>query len=238
MEESFTDKQRTVLQVVTKVSSSLSIIGSLYIIYHCLKILLSSSRSKTVTTSEARRRRKHRFSAEYNRILIALSFCDIFVSSSFFISPWAAEKQSRCNAQGAFFQVGFVAGMIYSTILAVYFYLFVRAKINGAERNGSIISTDNPDNQNNISIKNGEQNYRITTQKEIMLHCIILLFPISSAIFLIKKEYMNPVLHVSGCYISGRFSCFIQTILYNFTFPLINRYFNTYFFEQSILEDV
>lgn len=141
----FTDKQKIKLSFIPKPSSVLSIIGSSYIIYRCTKMLLRGTHT----------RKKHRFSAVYNRILIALSVCDLISSLAFFISPWALPaddtkersilntgNQMTCNTQGFMLQFGLLAGLMYNTCLAVYFYIFVRAKIRG-EDIGDLYQTTN-----------------------------------------------------------------------------------------------
>ena len=142
---SFTDKQKIKLSIIPKPSSVLSIIGSSYIIYRCTKMLLRGTHT----------RKKHRFSAIYNRILIALSVCDLISSLAFFISPWALPaddtkersilntgNQMTCNTQGFMLQFGLLAGLMYNTCLAVYFYIFVWAKIRG-EDIGDLHQTNN-----------------------------------------------------------------------------------------------
>lgn len=190
-DETFSDNQKIVLSVISKCSSLLSIIGSLYIGYHC------ASSSSTLNRRDDSARNRF-YSAEYNRILFALSLCDFISSLAFFTSPWAIPadetkersflnvgNQLTCNMQGAMFQLGLMGGLNYNACLAIYFYIFVRYKIKG------INPKSESENETNDLEKS---NYIIwtRTKKEIILHCSILIVPFLSAIILVLKGYMNP----------------------------------------------
>lgn len=190
--------------VMTKVSSSLSIIGSSYIIYNCVKILSRGTQAQT--------QRKHRLSAEYNRILIALSFCDLISSFAFFVSPSAlpfdeskersffnAGSKLTCDIQGAMFHFGLTGALNYNTCLAVYFYLYVRAKIQGKDiadlfqSKPKASARTEADDENDHNKKSSDRTF---FKKEIMLHLCILFYPVLTTAILLAEGNMNPAEHL------------------------------------------
>lgn len=175
-------------------TAACSIIGSSFIIYKCL--------------TKKQQNNKLRFSAEYNRILIALSLCDLIVSSAFFCSTWAFSDEQdisvfnlgnevTCNIQGAMAQIGSLGGISYNTCLAIYFCLFVRAKIKGEDTFD--VKNDNGIINNNTGARSESDNENNTTtsniniaRKEILLHFCILFYPVVTAIVLVIRGNMNP----------------------------------------------
>ena len=72
-----------------------------------------------------------------SRVLLCMSSCDLFVSLGFFLSTWPAPKQldyiwgnvgsqGFCTFQGFIFQFGYVATMMWSGTLAIFYLLILR----------------------------------------------------------------------------------------------------------------
>ena len=117
----FTERQLVSLAVAPKITSMLSVIGSIYII---VKVLRSSRR---------RSRSRH-------RLLVGMSFCDCFYSFAFFLSSWpspvgtpgvkfAVGNTTTCTIQGFFGNFN-IAVALYNTSLAIYYLMIVRYKFN------------------------------------------------------------------------------------------------------------
>ena len=116
----FNESQITALAVAPKTTSTLSIIGSIFIIIKVLKSPLRRSRS-------------------HHRLLAGMSVCDFFASFATFLSTWpipigtrgvrfAVGNITSCTIQG--FMANFnIAVALYNTCLAMYYLLIVRYKI-------------------------------------------------------------------------------------------------------------
>jgi len=124
----WSDKQKAVVAILPKISSTLSIVGSSYIIYHNLN---SSAR------------RHDRLKSTRNLLLVSLSFSDIIGSIGYFASTWsipADDTQSlvvfnmgnevTCQTQGVFLQFGLMSGALYNSCLSVYYLLSVRYSVS------------------------------------------------------------------------------------------------------------
>jgi hypothetical protein len=109
--------QQMVLAIVPKVSSMLSILCGLYIIWD--------------TISLPRNTRKM-----YHRIILGMSLSDVVSSSAWFFTTWptppevlpvwgASGTQATCSAQGFFAQLS-LATVLYNGSLALYYYLVIR----------------------------------------------------------------------------------------------------------------
>lgn len=131
LEYNLSCSKKAINAIVPKISSTLSILGSSYIIFHSLQRLLKN-RNSIIGGRESCIRQRH-------RLLIALSICDIIGSSCYFISTWAIPKddeqnmvvfnvgnQTTCTAQGFLIQFGTISVAFYNASLSVYFYLSVR----------------------------------------------------------------------------------------------------------------
>ena len=112
--------QQVALAIVPKITSSLSIIGSSYIIFDCVRAL----------------RRKRDDRNTYRRLMIGISGVDITMSSCFFLSTWpmprgtpfvfgARGSTQTCTAQGFFAQIG-VSSVMYNASLSTYYLLVIR----------------------------------------------------------------------------------------------------------------
>lgn len=110
------DRQRAVLAILPKVSATLSLIGSIWIIVE-------------VTTNRTKRRQV------YHRILLAMSVYDVLESVWNFASTWPIPRNTEnifnplgttgtCTAQGFFLQFG-LGIPIYNAWLSFYYYLYV-----------------------------------------------------------------------------------------------------------------
>lgn len=200
VETYWTDTQKKLIAITPKCTSSLSIIGSSYIIYHCITSNSTSNRNSNSSTVKAKGRGFQ--STVYNRILMALSFCDLISSLAWFLSTWPIPKdddqgisiynignQYSCNLQGFMLQFAFLGGALYNTCLSVYFCLLVHAKING-KKNNSNSTTSNEDR------RKPQRHNRKTT--ELIFHFVSLVFPLSTAIYGISKGFVNPT--PSNCY--------------------------------------
>eukprot|EP00984_Skeletonema_dohrnii_P021991 scaffold11106_cov100-Skeletonema_dohrnii-CCMP3373.AAC.1 len=114
---SFSWKQKWTA-ITPKPFAFISILSSTYIIQHVLK---------------SRKRR----SEVFHRLLLGLSLCDLFASTSFFLGTWpipvgtkgvylASGNKATCDAQGFFQQFFGVAPPLYNGSLAVYYFLIIR----------------------------------------------------------------------------------------------------------------
>ena len=114
--------QQVALAIVPKITSSLSIVGSSYIIFDCVRAL----RKKTQTGNRN----------TYRRLMMGLSAVDITMSICFFMSTWpmprgtpfvfgARGTTQTCTAQGFFAQIG-VSSVMYNASLSTYYLLVVR----------------------------------------------------------------------------------------------------------------
>ena len=112
-----THNQQLGIAVAQKVSSSLSILGSSYILWEVL--------------SDPRKRSK-----VFYRLLFALSVSDIFSSTAFFIGTWAVPQgtpgvlnplgtHATCQAQ-AFFVYASIIPLNFNACLALYYLLSIR----------------------------------------------------------------------------------------------------------------
>lgn len=110
MPTDFTQSQQVALAIVPKVSASLSILGSTWIIIEVLT-------------------RKNKRQNVYNRLLCAMSFFDVTTAAGMFASTWpipedsegiafASGNQRSCEIQGFFLQMG-------TTPFLCEFYVFV-----------------------------------------------------------------------------------------------------------------
>jgi len=192
VEKSWTNTQKSILAITPKISSFLSIIGSSYIIYHCLELDFSDSSERRTENNMIGGNNTRGFrSSMYTRILMALSFCDLVSSSAWFLSTWPIPMDDNqgmsvynigtyytCNAQGYMLLAGTFGGACYNTCLSVYFCLLVRSKVD-KRRN----------NHNNNRKK-----------LEFIFHFVSLTFPLSTAMYGVFKGYMNPT--PSNCFIS------------------------------------
>ena len=117
MSSDFSRTQQVALAIAPKVTSVLSLFGSGWI---AIEVLTKRSKRTNV----------------YNRLLCAMSLCDILVSSWFFLSTWPIPEgtpgvafdtgtQASCTAQGFFVQFG-ITSPVYNSCLAVYYLLVVR----------------------------------------------------------------------------------------------------------------
>ena len=80
---------------------------------------------------------RKRRSEVFHRLLLGLSVCDLFASTSFFFGTWpipvgtagvfmASGNKATCDAQGFFQQFFGVAPPLYNGSLAVYYFLVIR----------------------------------------------------------------------------------------------------------------
>lgn len=189
VETSWTETQKRTLAIAPKLSSFLSMVGSSYIIYHCIGLEFEDySKIQTGNTKIGDNKRGFR-STMYTRILMALSFCDLVSSLGWGSSTWPIPMDDNqefytynigtnytCNAQGFILLVGNLGAACYNTCLSVYFCLLVRNKIDERKKNsnGKIL--------------------------EFIFHFVSLTFPLSTAIFGVIQGYINPT--PSSCYIS------------------------------------
>lgn len=115
-----TQQQQIVLAVMPKVSASLSILGSSYIVYDCI---FRGQRHKREQTS-------------YHRLLVGLSICDLLMSIGLFTSTWpmpadtpnvwgAVGNVQTCEAVGFIEQAG-VAAVMYNASMSTYYLLRIR----------------------------------------------------------------------------------------------------------------
>jgi len=112
--------QQVALAIVPKITASLSLIGSGYIVF-------DGWRSK---------RRTKRDRNTYHRLITGLSICDMVMSMGIFFSTWpmpegtpniygAVGNTRTCTAQGFFEQIG-VSAVMYNGSLSTFYYLRVR----------------------------------------------------------------------------------------------------------------
>jgi hypothetical protein len=107
-----TEAQLTMLEVIPRITGSLSILGSLYI----LRDILWKRKSKKAT----------------DRLLVGMSVCDVFASISTPLilshalpSPMGPGNQATCNAQG-FFSQFVTATALYTGCLALTYLLSIQ----------------------------------------------------------------------------------------------------------------
>jgi hypothetical protein len=114
-----THSQQIVLALMPKLAATLSIAGSGYIFFDCL-----------------RRRRKTKDQNTYHRLMIGLSVCDVLMSAGLFTSTWPMPKETpnvwgavgtveSCEAVGFLEQAG-VAAVMYNGSLSTYYLLRIR----------------------------------------------------------------------------------------------------------------
>jgi hypothetical protein len=116
-------RQQVALALAPKFAASLSIFGSLYILYDC---------------SIGVRKQPHRpkIASTYHRLLMGLSVCDILMSVGLFTSTWAMPHDTEnvwgahgtvatCEAIGVLEQAG-VAAVLYNASLSTYYLLRIR----------------------------------------------------------------------------------------------------------------
>lgn len=149
-------------------SACLSIFGSWTIIQMAFRI----ARSKGWTT--------------YNRLLVAMSLCDILVSSHLAFAaflkpqetshqPWAVGNDVTCSFSGFMFQFTQASSFIYNTSLSFYFVLSTRARVNKSE---------------------------MARRYEPWMHLMAIVFPLITSITgLILDVYSEPVLGMS-CWVN------------------------------------
>lgn len=185
VETHWTDTQKKLIAITPKFSSFLSFIGSSYIIYHCMTSNYITN-NRNSTSSSVKPKGRGLQNPVYNRILMALSFCDLISSMGWFLSTWPIPKDDDqgisvynignrhvCDLQGFLLQFGNLAGACYNTCLSVYFRKIVQNKIDKRKTN------------------NG-------TKMEIIFHFISLVFPLSAAIYILSSGHMNPT--PSNCF--------------------------------------
>mmetsp|Transcript_20155 Transcript_20155/g.41290 ORF Transcript_20155/g.41290 Transcript_20155/m.41290 type:complete len:162 (+) Transcript_20155:77-562(+) len=116
----FSFSQRKALSIIPHITGALSVIGSLSILYDILK---------------DRSRKLHR---PYYRILLGMSFFDVFASASLGMSTWPIPRGTEgvygaigttqtCTAQGFFIQLMLVSPF-YNLMLAWYYLLLGKNK--------------------------------------------------------------------------------------------------------------
>ena len=112
--------QQVALAIVPKITGSLSIMGSSYIIFDCVRGLRSGKRDRNT----------------YRRLMVGISVVDITMSICFFLSTWpmprgtpftygARGNTQTCTAQGFFAQIG-VSSVMYTVSLSTYYLLVIR----------------------------------------------------------------------------------------------------------------
>lgn len=175
MEQSWSFSQKVALAIIPKISSSLSIAGSSYIIYHSIIRLKSRGRGGGGHGTSGTQLR--------HRLLIGLSVCDLIGSIGFFMSTWAIPKEDdqmlavfnvgnefTCNLQGFIIQFGTMSVPLYNASLSVYFYLSVRHGIHRSNNNNNICN--------------------LRKVSEFLFHFTSMLFPlVISTIGLISGQY-------------------------------------------------
>lgn len=115
---SFTDRQLNAMAISPKVSSSLSIPGSAFILYESIQDY-----------------RQGKGSSSMKRALVGMSCVDILSSIGWFLSTWAAPVESgapfaagnaqTCAFQGFLLQIAIAAPM-YNGALVLYFLLIIK----------------------------------------------------------------------------------------------------------------
>ena len=116
-------KDYILLLNIQRASASLSLSGSLYIIYQI--VWNDPSKEKLSNT--------------YQRIMLTLSICDIFSSMAQFVGNWAIPSdtiyesivnnygnQTTCNIQGFSFVLGLIGVMFCNAALSVYFLMCIK----------------------------------------------------------------------------------------------------------------
>jgi tellurite resistance protein TehA-like permease len=128
-------------------------------------------------------KRSQNLSKTYNRLLLGMSATDIIGSiracTSSFVMPagswWmAAGNQGSCEFQGSVAQLA-IGAALYSACLGIYFWLTIR------NVNKSVIAR----------------------RVEPVMHCVSVVFPISTAIYGLIQNIFNPVELGVGCWVSS-----------------------------------
>ena len=129
-----TDMQGLSLALLSILASSLSIMGSSAIIHS----ILYQYRHGGCPSSSGRNSHIHRGIQTYERLLLSMSFCDVFCSAVFVLQAFMTPKGSfgplsignnnTCRAIGTMNQVGFAA-FIYYAMLSYYYVLTIRFSI-------------------------------------------------------------------------------------------------------------
>ena len=118
------DNQVMAIVIVPKIASSLSMVGSAYIIWQVL--------------------RQRKLSRMYHRLVLCMSFGDLISSFGIFLGLWPAPTENlndgdlignmgniaTCDAQGFIVSFGSACTCCYNTVLTVYFLLFVKYSWN------------------------------------------------------------------------------------------------------------
>jgi len=168
-EEAWSFAQKVVLAITPKISASLSICGSSFIIHK----ILHRPRSLNSSNNE-------RINASRDRILLLLSFCDLMGSTGFFFSTWCLPKdyeqasfvvwnignERSCNMQGYMIKFGSISAAFYNMFLSVFFFLCVRFE---REKTVKIMSTAEP-----------------------IFHFISIIYPFVTSISALLLGYFNP----------------------------------------------
>jgi len=127
MSNELSDKQSIIIFVFHISSASLSVFGSLLILYKILKELAQN---------------RSRFMTPYDRIILGLSTCDIFASITFavdqFLLPseaarwtvWAFGTPETCQTVGFIHQLAPLSAIWYNCILSYYFLLRVLSQVH------------------------------------------------------------------------------------------------------------
>jgi len=164
IESSLSTGQDKALTVLSIVSSLLSVAGS------------------SIIVAAATRRHKR---GVYERLLSAMSACDIFASVDFaiqtFLTPrgkWALSlgNEMSCVAAGTFFQFGTLSSMIYYNMLAIFYLLTIRFNMDAKV---------------------------IERRIEPWMHFISIGWPAVTAIFGIIVKAYGPLVLYQGCWMHG-----------------------------------
>lgn len=110
-------RQQKALAILPKVTSILSLLGSLYIVYDVMRMPAPLRQL-------------------YHRLLLGMSLFDCLANSAFFLTTWpippevyptygASGTQQTCTAQGYFAQLA-IATVLYRGCLATYYFLVIR----------------------------------------------------------------------------------------------------------------
>lgn len=110
-------RQQKVLAILPKVTSILSLLGSLYIVYDVMRMPFPLRQL-------------------YHRLLLGMSLFDCLATSAFFLTTWpippevfptygASGTQQTCTAQGYFAQLA-ITTVLYRGGLATYYFLVIR----------------------------------------------------------------------------------------------------------------
>ena len=110
--------KQVAIAIVPKVSATLSIFGSAYILQYIL-------------------RRPEKRSSVFSRLMVSLSVSDVVASICFFLTTWpvpagtpgaygAVGTTQTCTAQGFFGQAAYLCTPLYNGMLAFYYLLVIR----------------------------------------------------------------------------------------------------------------